>query len=449
MRCHRAHLAAYFVRRSLRSILSSESPDATAFLWGPVRCSVAGICSTSRNIPDLNKKTGKPVICYWNASLLTHFDQKKYFHGTQVVSAKDYYEVLGVNKGATASDIKQAYYGLAKKLHPDANKEDPDTEKKFQEVQKAYEVLKDDEKRSLYDQVGPDAFEQAAAGGPGGSYDGFGYGDPFETIFKDGMNGFFKNIFGEEYGGRDAKASLELSFMEAVQGCTKTLTFQTVLPCEACGGSGVPPGTKPETCRSCKGMGAVFSQAGFFKVQETCSICRGTGKTVKNFCQSCKGRKVISGTKSVKLDVMAGVDNDDTIKVYGNGGADPDGNKPGDLYVTIKVRQDPVFRREKSDIHVDAVLSVTQAILGGTIHVPTLTGDVVLKVRPGTQPGQRVILKGKGMRTRNATIYGNQYVHFNVSIPTNITQRQRMLIEEFAKEEQREDKGGAAAEASG
>ncbi|KAK8947705.1 hypothetical protein KSP40_PGU015029 [Platanthera guangdongensis] len=452
MRYHGAHLAACIVRRSLRSILSCESHDPAACLWGSARCSIAGICTTSRNLSDLNQKIGKSSTCKWDASLLAHCYQKRTFHGTRVVSARDYYEILGVSKGATASDIKKAYYGLAKKLHPDTNKEDPDAEKKFQDVQKAYEVLKDDEKRSVYDQVGPDAFEQAASGGgPGGQYGGGGFGGPFDDFFSGGgMNDFFKNIFRDrEFGGEDVKVSLEISFMEAVQGCSKSITFQTSLPCEACGGSGVPPGTKPETCKNCKGMGTIYMQSGPFRMQTTCSKCGGSGKIVRNLCQICKGNKVVRGTKTVKLDVMAGVDDDDTIKVYGSGGADPEGNKTGDLYATIKVRQDPVFRREKSDIHVDAVLNVTQAILGGTIHVPTLTGDVVLKVRAGTQPGQKVVLKGKGIKARNSAFYGNQYVHFNVTIPYNLTERQRMLIEEFAKEEQREDKRGAAAEASG
>lgn len=156
----------------------------------------------------------------------------------------------------------------------------------------------------------------------------------------------------------------------------------------------------------------------------------------------------MKGSKSVKLDIMPGVDNNETLKVFRSGGADPDGNQPGDLYVTIKVREDPVFRREGANIHVDSVLSVTQAILGGTIQVPTLTGDVVLKVRPGTQPGQKVVLKNKGIKTRNSFSFGDQYVHFNVSIPTNLTQRQRELIEEFAKEAQGEYEKRAAAGAS-
>ncbi|THG23981.1 hypothetical protein TEA_012953 [Camellia sinensis var. sinensis] len=325
-------------------------------------------------------------------------------------------------------------------------------------------------------------------------------------------------------------------------GCTKTLTFQTDLPCEACGmavfseldvsaimflcGAGVPPGTRPETCRTCRGSGMINKSTGPFRVQITCSYCHGTGKIVKNFCKSCNGEKTVRGPKTVKLDIMpgilsrfgeeggggcggeaaapvssdcssedggwravpaiilnpalgqVGVDDNETMKVSRSGGADPDGNQAGDLYVTIKVREDPVFRREGPDIHVDAVLGITQAILGGTIQVPTLTGDVVLKVRPGTQPGQKVVLKRKektwppcsGVKTLKGvcehachdrvqmpahdrgsklgilTLLGiNMCTSMSASQCRNLTQRQRELIEEFAKEEQGDYVKGAAA----
>ncbi|MED6136077.1 hypothetical protein PIB30_052608 [Stylosanthes scabra] len=327
---------------------------------------------------------------------------------------------------ASASDIKKAYYGLAKKLHPDTNKNDPEAEKKFQEVTIAYEVLRDEEKRQQYDQSGF---------------------NPFEQIFRD--HDFVKSFFHQNIGGEDIKTAIELSFMEAVQGCTKTVTFPADVVCNTCGGTGVPSGVRPETCKRCKGSGMTYVQAGIFRMESTCGTCKGTGKIVSEFCKSCRGAKVIRGTKTVKLDVMPGIDTNETIRVYGSGGADPDGGQPGDLYVTIKVREDPVFRREGSGIHVDAVLSMTQAILGGSIQVPTLTGDVVLKVRPGTQPGQKVVLKNKGIKTKNSYTYGNQYVHFNVSIPTNLTPRQRELIEEFAKEEQEESDKRRTASTSG
>ncbi|KAI0530591.1 hypothetical protein KFK09_000136 [Dendrobium nobile] len=442
MRHHGAQLALRVARRTLQSGLFGELP-AAAFNRS-ARWSSAGICTSSRVLGDSNWLTDEWVSGRCSGNIPGKCCQKRFFHGTKAMSVRDYYDVLGVSKNATASDIKKAYYAIAKKLHPDTNKDDPDADSKFQEVQRAYEVLKDDEKRSLYDQVGPDAFEQAASGG------GPGFGSPFDDFFSHGdMNDIFKNMFRDgEFSGEDVKVSLEISFMEAIQGCTKTLSFQTSLTCEACGGSGVPSGTKPETCRACRGSGSIFMQNGPFRMMSTCSICGGSGKMMKNLCRTCKGQKVVKGTKSVKLDIRPGVDDNDTIKVYGSGGADPDRNKPLDLYVTIKVRQDPVFRREKSDIHVDAVLNVTQAILGGTVNVPSLTGEVVLKVRPGTQPGQKVILKGKGIKTRNSAFYGNQYVHFNVTIPSNLTERQRALIEEFAKEEHTEDDKVAIAAAS-
>lgn len=346
---------------------------------------------------------------------------------TRRMNARDYYDVLGVSKDASAPDIKKAYYVLAKKFHPDTNKDDADAEKKFQEVNRAYEVLKDDDKREIYDQLGPEAYERHASGGdPAGQ--GFPQGNPFGDIFTD--------IFDNAYrGGQDVKVSVELSFMEAVQGCRKTVTYEADTFCGTCNGSGVPPGTVPKTCKTCKGSGVIFMQKGIFTVECTCSICSGSGKIVKNFCKTCKGHQVVKGKMSVKLDIMAGIDDNDTMKVFGKGGADVERNKPGDLYVTIKVREDPIFRREGNHVHVDSVLSISQAVLGGTVSVPTLTGNVTVKVRQGTQPGEKVVLRGKGIKARNSSMFGNQYVHFNIRIPTEVTKRQRELIEEFDKEE--------------
>ncbi|PAN16179.1 hypothetical protein PAHAL_3G042900 [Panicum hallii] len=359
------------------------------------------------------------------------------FHATRRMNARDYYDVLGVSKDASAPDIKKAYYALAKKFHPDTNKDDADAEKKFQEVNRAYEVLKDDDKREIYDQLGPEAFERHASGGdPAGQ--GFPQGNPFGDIFGD--------IFDNAYrGGQDVKVSVELSFMEAVQGCRKTITYEADTFCGTCNGSGVPPGTVPKTCKTCKGSGVIFMQKGIFTVECTCSICNGSGKIVKNFCKTCKGEQVVKGKMSVKLDIMAGIDDNDTMKVFGKGGADVERNKPGDLYVTIKVREDPIFRREGNHVHVDSVLSISQAVLGGTVSVPTLTGNVTVKVRQGTQPGEKVVLRGKGIKARKSSMFGNQYVHFNIRIPTEVTQRQRELIEEFDKEESTDRERVAAA----
>ncbi|XP_059461321.1 chaperone protein dnaJ GFA2, mitochondrial [Corylus avellana] len=399
----------------------------------------SGVCNPSRILGNYASKNVAQKNWLLLGALNANWGGVRSIHGT-AAAARDYYDILGVNRNASAPEIKKAYYGLAKKLHPDTNKSDPEAEKKFQEVQAAYEVLKDDDKRQQYDQVGHEAFVQQGENGFPNGFQG-----PFSDFFRDNV---FEDFFNRRLGGEDVKVALELSFMEAVQGTTKTVTFQTDVPCQPCGGRGVAAGVKPEKCSRCKGLGAITMQQGIFTVQITCPQCHGEREYVppQYICKSCKGKRVVSGTKSVKLNIVPGVDNNETIKVSRSGGADPDGNQPGDLYVVLKVREDPVFRREGSDIHVDAVLSISQAILGGTIQVPTLTGDVVLKVRTGTQPGQKVVLKKKGIKTRNSFSFGDQFVHFNVSIPANLTQRQRELIEEFAKEEQGEcDKRAAGA----
>ncbi|KAK9910005.1 hypothetical protein M0R45_033982 [Rubus argutus] len=438
VRSNGVRLVSWLARRSFVSnpLLNRTTSVYGRVLGGGYRTFNSGLCNNSRGLG--NSTTTSNVCRRLLGVLNTNWTTARSIHGTACMAARDYYETLGVSKNASPSEIKKAYYGLAKKLHPDTNKDDPDAERKFQEVSKAYEVLKDEEKRQQYDEVGHAAYEEQGSGFPND------FRNPFKDIFDDNIF----NMFRQNFGGQDIKVALELSFMEAVQGCAKTVTFQAAVPCEACGGSGVPPGTRPESCKRCKGSGMTYMQTGPFRMQTTCSQCGGTGKSFPRLCNSCNGKRVKFGMKSVKLDVMPGVDDNETIRVFGSGGADPDGNQPGDLYVTIKVREDPVFRRDGADIHVDAVLSITQAILGGTIQVPTLTGDVVLKVRAGTQPGQKVVLKKKGIKTRNSYSFGDQYVHFNVSIPTNLTQRQRELIEEFSKEEQGEYVKREAAGAS-
>ncbi|GLT84164.1 hypothetical protein SLE2022_024110 [Rubroshorea leprosula] len=426
------------IRRSLSSSSNLHGPNSIyykAWIRGR-RFHAGGLCSPLRIIG-----IDSPQNVH-RRNLWANLGAARSIHGTAHMSARDYYDILGVNKSATASEIKKAYLGLAKKWHPDMNKDDPETAKKFQQVQKAYEVLRDENKRAEYDQVGHEAFEQQQDNSgfhPGGF-------SPFEDIFK--MHDIFNIFRGDRIGGEDIKVAIEISFMEAVHGCTKNVSFQAPVLCEACGGEGVPPGVKPEKCRRCGGTGMASMSKGIFSIQTTCPQCRGTGQFISRFCKSCDGARVVKGSKSVKLDIIPGLGDNETLKIYGSGGADPDGNQPGDLYVTIKVRQDPVFRREGSNIHVDAVLSITQAILGGTVQVPTLTGDVVLKVHAGAQPGQKVVLKGKGIKSRNSYSFGDQYVHFNVSIPTNLTLRQRELIEEFAKEEQGEIEKHAAAGAT-
>lgn len=366
---------------------------------------------------------------------------RRSFHATGVCNMKrrDYYEVLGLNRRASQADIKKAYYALAKKHHPDMNKDNPHAEKQFQEVQKAYEVLKDDEKRSLYDQVGRESFEQMdSGGGPAdggfsgfGGFGGFGFGG-FEDLF--GMMGGRDD--GMEEGGEDVKITVNLTFREAVYGCSKKVMFSASARCDTCRGKGFPPGIKPLTCTTCNGSGSTFSrsQPGFM-FQSTCRTCNGAGQIVKERCKSCKGKGSVKLKKTVNVDIPPGVDSDTTIQVCKQGGWTPNGNTTGDLFVTTKVAADRVFRREKANIHIDASISYTKAILGGQIKVPTLTGDILLKVRPGTQHGHKDILKGKGIKVVNSYIYGDQIIHIRVTFPTTLTPRQLALLEEYVKEE--------------
>jgi molecular chaperone DnaJ len=369
------------------------------------------------------------------------------------MARQNFYETLGLEKGASAKDIKSAYYQLAKKWHPDVNEGNPDAEKRFQEIQQAYEVLKDDEKRAMYDQVGHEAFEQAAAGGgPGGGPGGFGgfNEDIFGDAFGGGMDEMFNRVFGG--GARESRphvqVQLDLNFREAVQGCSKVVNFQTSVRCQTCNGSGLPPGVQPQTCKQCKGRGRVMMQQAFFTFESTCPACDGSGQKVKDHCRSCRGAGVVKGNREVRVDIPAGVDNGTTLKVHGEGGEGPKGGRPGNLMLQIRVLPDKVFRREGADIYVDVPVPFTQAILGGSVQVPTLTGDVLLKIKPGTQPGHKQVMRGKGVKVLNSRHYGDQYVLINVAIPTNITERQRQLIEEFAGEETVEPYR-AAAESSG
>lgn len=380
---------------------------------------------------------------------------KRSFHATGIrhMAQQNFYETLGLQKGASAKEIKSAYYQLAKKWHPDVNKGNAEAEKKFQGIQQAYEVLKDDEKRAMYDQVGHEAFEQAAAGGaPGG---GAGFRGFDETIFGDafggGMDEMFSRVFGGGVGreGRPhVQVQLDLTFREAVQGCSKTVNFQTAVRCQSCNGSGLPPGVQPQTCKTCKGRGRIVMQQAFFTFESTCSACGGSGQMVKDHCRTCRGAGVVKGNREVRVDVPAGVESGTTLQVHGEGGEGPKGGRPGNLMLQIRVQPDKVFRREGADIYVDVPVPFTQAILGGSVQVPTLTGDVVLKIRPGTQPGHKQVMRGKGVKVLNSRHYGDQYVLINVTLPQNITQRQRQLLEEFAGEDSAEPER-AAAEGSG
>ncbi|CAK9154906.1 unnamed protein product [Ilex paraguariensis] len=278
VRSNGLRLVHWLSRRSLSDLLHDSPIVYESLLKGGYRRFGSAVYNQPKLLLNTNSRKVNERnwlrICLIEANL----GATRSIHGTASM-ARDYYDVLGVNRNAAASEIKKSYYGLAKKLHPDTNKDDPEAERKFQEVQKAYEVLKDEEKREQYDQLGHEGFEQAANGGAGFNNPFEGGFNPFEDILKNSEN-IFSQFFHRDSGGEDVKVSVEVSFMEAVQGCSRTLTFQTDLPCEDCGGTGVPPGTRPETCRRCRGSGMVISQKGLLTLQTTCPHCGGAGKTV-------------------------------------------------------------------------------------------------------------------------------------------------------------------------
>ncbi|KAH9534103.1 hypothetical protein CY35_18G089000 [Sphagnum magellanicum] len=321
--------------------------------------------------------------------------------------AKDLYETLGLHKGANPKEIKTAYYQLAKKYHPDVNKGNPEAEKKFQDVQQAYEILKDDKKRTMYDQVGHEAYEQATAGGAyegsphagspftgGGVRGGGGFGGFSETIFGDafggGMDEILKSMFGDQVAVHQnvPVVTVELTLREAVEGCTKQVSFSMPIPCPACNGSGFPPGARPQTCTTCGGIGRVVMQKAFLKQESICPTCRGQGKIVQEHCHQCQGSGTVGARREIRVNIPPGVETGVTFRVRG-------GDSQENLTIRVKVLDDPVFRREGADVHVNVPISISQAVLGGRVQVPTLKGDVVLKIRPGTQPGQTQVLRGK------------------------------------------------------
>ncbi|CAI5516033.1 unnamed protein product [Closterium sp. Naga37s-1] len=438
-------------------------------------------CLSARAAPLPAANPFESNAAAWQCSSLFH----RAFHasGTAAAAAaaaggrgRDYYAVLGVSRTATAAEIKKAFYALAKKYHPDANKDDPNAAKKFQEAQQAYEVLKDDEKRAMYDQVGPEAFEGGAAGGPGagagaqgfGGFSGFGGPSDFEEMLggifgrMGGMGGMGMGMgmgAAGPRGGESVQMAVKLTLREAVDGCSRHLSFSAPVRCSSCSGSGMPKGYQPTPCKACKGQGMEMRRMGASVVMQTCSSCGGQGVFVKEWCKTCHGEGTVKERREVDVSIPAGVDSGVTLRVPGQGGAGGKGAPPGDLLLNIQVEEDAVFKRDGNDIHVDLHVSFPQACLGASVPVPTLSGEVILKIKPGTQPGQVLQLRDKGVRSATSRRVGSQFVHVNVAVPTELTERQRKLLEEWEKEEDggaqgeqhgKEDAdGGAAGETSG
>ena len=341
------------------------------------------------------------------------------------MSKRDYYEVLGVARDAGADDLKKAYRRCAMKYHPDRNPGDHAAEASFKECKEAYEVLADANRRRMYDQHGHAAFEH----GMGGAGAGAGYAD-MGDIFGD----IFGNIFGGGAGGgrgprrgADIGYVMELSLEEAVRGIEKQVEIPTLDECETCDGSGSADG-KLDTCQTCNGRGQVRFQRGIFSMQQGCPHCGGRGQTITNPCGDCRGQGRIEEVKTLSVKIPAGVDNGDRIRLAGEGEAGPGGTPPGDLYVDIRVREHEIFQRDGDDLHCDVPIRLGQAALGDTIRVPTLGGDLELRIPAETQTGKVFRLRDKGVQSVRSRRPGDLYCKVVVETPVNLTGEQRELL---------------------
>jgi molecular chaperone DnaJ len=347
------------------------------------------------------------------------------------MAKRDYYEVLGVSKSATADEIKKAYRRLAMKFHPDRNKDDGEAaESKFKEAKEAYEVLKDDDKRSTYDRFGHDGLKMGGAGGPGGfSAEGFGdiFGDVFGDIFGGGRRGGGPQVF----RGADLGYELKLDLETAVAGDNVTIDVPTQVSCDSCGGSGAKKGSSPVTCSTCGGAGQVRMQQGFFSIQQTCPACKGAGTTIADPCLDCHGRGRIRKTRTLSVKVPAGVDDGDRIRLSGEGEAGRNGGPSGDLYVEIRIAPHKIFDREGSNLSCEVPVSFAKATLGGEVELPTLDGNVSLKIPAGTQSGKVFRLRGKGVTTVRDARQGDLFAQVAVETPVNLTSDQREMLEKF------------------
>ena len=350
------------------------------------------------------------------------------------MAKRDYYTVLGVNRDASEEEIKKAYRKLAMKHHPDRNP-DKGAEESFKEAKEAYEILSDPKKRSAYDQfghAGVDASMGFGAAGARGGAEGFGG-------FADAFGDIFGEIFGQQRGGRgngvyrgaDLRYNLELSLEDAARGAEVKIRIPTLDECETCHGSGAKPGTQPKTCPTCHGRGEVRVSQGFFSIQQTCPQCRGTGKVVPEPCVTCQGAGRVKKHKTLSVKIPAGVDQDDRIRLTGEGEAGVNGGPPGDLYVVVNLKPHPVFTRDGADLHCEMPVSFTTAALGGEIEIPTLDGQAKLRIPPETQTGQVFRLRNKGIRPVRGSVTGDLYCHVALETPVKLTSRQKELLREF------------------
>ncbi|MDO4997483.1 MAG: molecular chaperone DnaJ [Neisseria sp.] len=355
------------------------------------------------------------------------------------MSNKDFYEILGVAKSASDDEIKKAYRKLAMKYHPDRNPDNKEAEEKFKEAQKAYDILSDKEKRAAYDQFGHAGVDPNMGGGAGGGFGGFGgfggagggFGD-FSDIFSQ-MFGGGGGARQQNYQGADLQYGVEISLEEAAAGIKKRITIPTYDDCDVCHGTGAKVGTSATTCSTCHGSGTVHVRQAIFQMQQTCPTCHGSGKEIKEPCHKCRGDGRVKTSKTVEVNIPAGIDDGQRIRLSGEGELGRNGAPSGDLYVVVQVKQHKIFERDGLDLHCELPISFTVAALGGEVEVPTLNGKVKLNIPAETQNGRRMRVKGKGIKSLRSTAMGDLYCHVIVETPVNLTDRQKELLQEFEK----------------
>jgi molecular chaperone DnaJ len=350
------------------------------------------------------------------------------------MAKRDYYETLGVSRGASDAELKSAFRKAAMQCHPDRNPGDKASELRFKEVNEAYQTLSDAQKRAAYDRFGHAAFD-------GGGGAGFGMGEGFASSMAD----IFDDLFGDVMGrrgrssgrerGSDLRYNMEITLEEAFSGKTASLKVPTSVTCEACSGTGAKPGSKPKTCSTCGGHGRVRAQQGFFAIERTCPTCQGRGEIIDNPCQACNGAGRISRERTLSVNIPAGVEDGTRIRLAGEGEAGMRGGPPGDLYIFLAIKPHPFFQRDGADLYCRVPISMVQAALGGDIGVHTLDGgESKVKIPDGTQSGRQFKIRGKGMPVLRARDFGDLYIQANVETPQNLTRRQRELLQEFDAE---------------
>jgi len=349
------------------------------------------------------------------------------------MSKRDYYEILGVQRDASAADMKKAYRRLAMKHHPDRNQGDSSSDEKFKEIQEAYAVLSDDSKRQSYNQFGHDGVNAGAGGGAGG-FGGFGdMGDVFGDIFGDFFGGGRSSGGGRGrvQPGADLAYEMVLTLEEAVHGVQREIQVPTWVACSPCNGSGAKKGSSPTTCSTCRGAGQVQIQHGFIAVQQPCRDCRGTGQVIKNPCADCNGKGRVHKRNKLSVKIPAGVDNGDRVRLSGKGEAGMHGAPAGDLYVQVAVKKHPVFQRKGDDLYCDVPVSFVAAALGGEVEVLTMQGSIKLSIPAETQSGKLFRMRSKGVKNVRSSSVGDLLCRVSVETPVNLTDEQKSLLNQF------------------